>query len=780
MAIICSSCTEKKQEVPQDLIWYQQPAEDWMQALPVGNGRLGAMVFGKTKEERIQLNEDSMWPGGYDDWEHSKGSPADLAEIREALKDGKPHLADSLIVSRFSFKGIGRSHQTMGDLYINYQEKGEPENYKRSLNLEDGLAEVQYTLNGHQYTQKVFSSAVDNVLVVHISTDAEDGLSFNLRLDRPEDEGHKTVEVTTPSDNEMSMKGMVTQYSGAINSQPLAIDHGVAFETRLLATHQSGTIKANGEQLQLKNVKEATLYLVCNTSFYHDKYEEKNVEQLAALDNETFTSLYNKHLNDYKELYNRVSFHLGDKALDSIPTDKRLTLIKEGKKDLGMVAKLFNYGRYLLISSSRPGTNPANLQGIWNDHIMAPWNADYHLNINIQMNYWPAGVTNLSELQMPLFDFSDALLENGKKIAKEQYGIHRGAMIHHTTDLWKTPFMRAERPYWGSWIHGGGWLAQHYWEHYRYTQDQKFLQERGYPFLKEIAAFYLDWLVLDERDGTWVSAPETSPENSYVALDGKPAAVSYGNAMGHQIIAEVFDNTIAAATVLGIQDDFIKEVKEKREKLHEGVVIGEDGRILEWDQPYEEHEKGHRHMSHLYALHPGDAITSENKEAFEAAKKTIAYRLAHGGAGTGWSRAWMISFNARLFDAASAQENITKFMQISTADNLFDEHPPFQIDGNFGFTAGVAELLMQSHEGFIRILPALPPDWKNGDIQGLVARGNIEVGIQWEQGRLKTLQLKAKKNTDVEIVYKGEKVTIALKKGKVVTLDQQLSQLKSS
>ncbi|MGB5497781.1 MAG: glycoside hydrolase family 95-like protein, partial [Maribacter sp.] len=539
--------------------------------------------------------------------------------------------------------------------------------------------------------------------------------------------------------------------------------------------NESGTVTASNGKLHLKGVKKALILLAGNTSFYHDEnYEAENSKTLEMVSNHSFDALLKNHKKDYKNLYERVSLDLGGKALDSLPIDARLQRIKAGSDDPDLSAKLFQYGRYLLIASSRQGTNPANLQGIWNEHIEAPWNADYHLNINLQMNYWPAEVTNLSELHQPFFDFLDRVLERGKNTAEKQYGIHRGTMAHHASDLWATPFMRAERAYWGSWIHGAGWCAQHYWEHYRFSQDKAFLKDRAYPALKGIAEFYLDWLVWDEKSGSWVSSPETSPENSYFDADGKSAAVSFGSAMGHQIIAEVFDNVLEASRILEIEDGFTKEVAAKRAKLFPGVLVGEDGRLLEWNEPYDEPEKGHRHMSHLYALHPGDEISSKNTAAFAAAQKTIDYRLQHGGAGTGWSRAWMINLNARLLDAKSAEENIRKFLQISIADNLFDEHPPFQIDGNFGYTAAVAELLLQSHEGFLRILPALPANWQNGSIRGIKARGNIEVDIEWQAGKLVKLGLMSAATKTIKLKYDVEEVEIELPKNKKVWLNSTL------
>jgi alpha-L-fucosidase 2 len=770
------ACQEKEQ-VHKDILWYAQPATKWMEALPVGNGRLGAMVFGNTEHERIQLNEDSMWPGAAD-WEDFKGNSNDLEEIRALIKEGNIQEADKLIVEKFSFKSIVRSHQTMGDLFIDFHEKRKIENYKRSLSLDDALASVSYTSDGNNYSQKVFASAEDDVIVIELTTSANEGLNLNLKLDRPLDGDHKTVTLSNPSDTEISMVGMVTQFGGMKNSEPFPINYGVQFETRLKVKNHSGTIKAENGELVLKNVKKATLFIVCSTSFYNKNYKAKCLETLASIENKSFDELLERHQKDYQKLYNRVAFNLGQTELDTIPTDKRIQRIKEGKEDPDLAAKLFKYGRYLLIASSRENTNPANLQGIWNEHIKAPWNADYHLNINLQMNYWPAEVTNLSELHEPFFNFIDRVIKRGEVTAKKQYGIQRGSVAHHATDLWATPFMRAAQPYWGSWIHGGGWASQHYWEHYLYTKDIEFLKQRAYPILKKVSEFYLDWLTKDSKTDLWVSSPETSPENSYFFNNENSGAVSFGSAMGHQIIAGAFDNILEASKILNIEDAFVEEVRLKGANLFPGVIVGEHGRILEWNEPYDEPEKGHRHMSHLYALHPGNKIVESNTKAFEAAKKTIEYRLEYGGAGTGWSRAWMINLNARLLDAKSAQENIEKFMQISIADNLFDEHPPFQIDGNFGYTAGVAELLMQSHEPFLRILPALPENWKTGHITGLKGRGNIEIDIVWKNGKLVKVGLLSKENQIKKIKYDDVIVEIELPKNEKIWLNDKLAMSK--
>ncbi|MCM8570382.1 glycoside hydrolase family 95 protein [Gramella jeungdoensis] len=774
ISLLINQLNAQVSDKSNSVLWYDEPAEEWMQALPIGNGRFGAMVFGGINKERLQLNEDSLWPGG-PDWSDGKGDRENLEEIRRLLKEGKKQLADSLIVENFSYKGIVRSHQTMGDLWIEYNTEEKVSNYKRQLDLTNAITTTRYSVNGYDFSQEVFSSAVDDVMVIRITTENPDGVDFKLSLTRPEDRGHKTVEVRSLGETTLSMKGMVTQFGGKRYSKPFPIKEGVKFETRLEVLNTNGKSKIENGQLVLNGVSSALILVSGNTSFYHDDFVAKNTHIIENAGKLGFKLLKQRHVQDYQKYFDRVQLELGNEDLSSLPTDDRMARIKDGQKDLSLIPLLFQYGRYLLISSSRPGTNAANLQGIWNEHIEAPWNADYHLNVNLQMNYWPAEVTNLSEMHVPLFAFGDRLIERGRKTAFQQYGIERGAVAHQATDLWAPAFMRAERAYWGAWIHGGGWLSQHYWEHYLFTQDRSFLEKEAYPALKAFAEFYMDWLTWNPETQTWISAPETSPENSYTAENGQPAATTYGNAMGHQIIAEVFDNTLLAASVLGIRNKFISKLKKKREKLHPGVVIGDDGRILEWDKPYSEVEKGHRHMSHLYALHPGKTITPDSENEFEAAKKTIAYRLKHGGAGTGWSRAWMININARLLQPEKAAHNIWKFFEISLADNMFDMHPPFQIDGNFGFTAGIAEMLLQSHQKFVHILPCLPKDWKQGEVKGLKARGNIEVSIKWSGGEVIEVQLLSKEDKILKVKYVDEVKNIQLKANEKIKLDNHLN-----
>ncbi len=767
IACLFVSCGEVRETDETSLIlWYDKPSEVWEDALPLGNGRIGAMVFGYTDTERIQLNDDSLWPADLS-WDDPDGTPEDLARIRELLIEGRHTEADQLMVEKFSRKDIVRSHQTLGELFIELNHDNITD-YRRELNISDAVAEVSYKTNGSLVTRRVFASNPHQVIVVELSSEAEEGLNGKIRMERPEDRGYPTAVTVAEADDLLVMRGEITQQGGVFDSRPAPILEGVRFETCLKVSNQGGQVVSGDGFLELVNVKHATLYIVSNSSYYHDDdYSLQNSKDLENLDGFDAASLLEAHVADHQALFNRVAISLTSEQPDSLPTDVRLQRIKEGAVDPGLEALLFQYGRYLLIGSSRQGTNPANLQGLWNQHIEAPWNADYHLNINLQMNYWLADVTNLSELNQPLFDFTEKLVVSGKSTASNNFGC-RGTFFPHATDLWVPTWIRARTAYWGSSFGAAGWLMQHYWQHYLFSNDTTFLRERAFPAMHETAQFYSDWIIEDPRDGTLVSAPSSSPENRFIDQHGNPVALCLGAAVDQQTIAEVFDNYIAACRILDIDNELLETVTEQRGRLREGFVLGSDGRILEWDREYEELEPGHRHMSHLYGFHPGTTVTkSSAPELFDAVRKTLDYRLAHGGAGTGWSRAWLINCAARLLDAGMAHEHIQYFFRESIYNNLFDAHPPFQIDGNFGYTAGVAEMLIQSHEeNIIRILPALPEAWHTGYVTGLKARGGLTVDIVWHNERATEVKLIATKAGETTIIVNDDVTPVNYKKGK--------------
>lgn len=753
---IISACASKK-KTKEDIIWYNKPAENWNEALPLGNGKLGVMVFGNTSNERIQLNDDSMWPADHKEWDDPDGNKTDLEKIRALLFEGKQEAADSLFVNKFSRKNILRSHQTLGDLFIDFDHQNISD-YRRELNISNATTRVSYKSNGSLITEQVFVSHPDKAIIIELTSEAPEGLNAKLRLSRPKDNGFETAKTFTTNDNLLIMQGEVTQRGGKFNSEPFPILEGVKFETSLKIKNEGGIIQRSENYLELKNVKKATVYIVSNSSYYFDDYSKQNEIDHEAISSKSFYDLKKAHVEDYQSLYSRVEFQLNVPSFDSIPTNERIDRVKNGNVDVGLETFLFHYGRYLLISSSREGTNPANLQGLWNEHIKAPWNADYHLNINLQMNYWLADVTNLGELNQPLFDYIDKLVENGKATATKNFGCS-GTFIPHATDLWAPTWLRAPTAYWGCSVGAGGWMMQHYWQHYEFTKDKQFLKERAFPAIQEVAKFYSDWIIEDPRDGTLISAPSTSPENRYYNEEGEKVATCLGSAMDQQVIYEVFDNYLKASEILQVDNDFIRKVKKQITQLRPGFVIGDDGRILEWDRAYEEPEPGHRHMSHLYGFHPGNNVTKgQNPDIFDAVKKTLDFRLANGGAGTGWSRAWLINCSARLMDGEMAHEHIQLLFRKSMSNNLFDMHPPFQIDGNFGYTAGVAEMLLQSHEeNVIRILPALPKLWKTGHIKGLKARGGLTVDILWIDNHLDKVTIKSKYDSNFNLIY-GDKV----------------------
>ena len=771
-----------KSVASETTIWFDQPAKNFTESSPMGNGRLGAMMFGGVNDERIVLNESSVWSGSRQDADRPDAYKV-LPEIRRLLLEGKNADAEALVNANFTCKGPGSGgaqygcYQVLGNLRLSFQ-PGDTNlpvtNYRRELDLNNAITDLKFNRGGVEFEREMFANKPDEVMVLRLTADQPGQISFDMRLDRPE-----RFETTGDGGNGLLMTGQLDNGTDG---------KGVRYAARIRALNKGGQISVNGNILRVNNANEVVLLIAAGTDYVGFAGPQTKDPFAATLNDlnlaakKSFASLRKAHIADYQKYFNRVSLHL-DPANANVamePTPTRIQWAQDQGGDPNLAALYFNFGRYLLISSSRPGGLPPNLQGIWAEEIHTPWTGDWHLDVNVEMNYWPAEVCNLSDLTGPLFALIASLQEPGAKTAKDYYNA-RGWVAHVITNPWgfTSP---GESASWGASTCGSAWLCQHLWDHWLFTRDTNFLAW-AYPIMKGSAQFFSDMLIEEPSHHWLVVAPANSPENHFEMTNSQQAAICLGPTMSQQLTRYLFTACIESSKILGTDENFRHELIAKRARLAP-TQIGSDGRIMEWLQEYKEPEIHHRHVSHLWGLYPGDEISSELTPDFAAAaRKSLIVR---GDDGVGWSLAYKAALWARLDDGNRAWSLVQKALAPASGmemrydggggvyPNLFDACPPFQIDANFGVPAAIAEMLLQSQDDKIHLLPALPGDWKNGKVTGLRARGGFQVDITWHDGKLISATIRSDADKSCSVSYGGRTAAFKIKNGKSITLNRNL------
>ena len=772
------------------ILWYKQPAEFFEESLVLGNGKMGATVFGGVNSDKIYLNDITLWSGEPVNANMSPEAYKNLPAIREALKNENYKLAEELN-KKIQGKN-SESYSPLGTMNIESHHNGKATNYYRELDISNAISKVSYEVDGVKFTREYFVSASDKIMIIKLTSSKKGALNFDIN-------SNSLLQFKTEvKDNVLSMNG-----SAPIHENPgyevvpaflLEKERGTRFSSLIKIKNADGKIVSSDSNLGVKNATEALIYVSIATSFNgFDKNPatEGLNDKSIALENlnkafaKSFDKLKQNHLADYQKFYNRVSLNLGKTEAPNLPTDERLLRYSEGKEDKNLEVLYFNFGRYLLISSSRTMGVPANLQGLWNPYLNPPWSSNYTTNINLEENYWLAENTNLSEMHLPLLSFIKNLSVTGKISAKTFYGVDEGWSASHNSDIWAmtNPVGQfgKEEPMWACWNMGGTWLSTHIWEHYAFTQDKNYLKNEGYQIMRGAAQFCLKWLV-EDKNGNLITSPSTSPENQYVTPDGFIGATIYGGTADLAMIRECFDKTIKASKVLNVDVEFRTKLETALSKLHP-YQIGKKGNLQEWYFDWNDKDPKHRHQSQLFGLFPGDHITPlKAPELANASRKTLEIK---GDETTGWSKGWRINLWARLWDGNRSYKMYRELLRYVDPDgkktekprrgggtypNLFDAHPPFQIDGNFGGAAAVAEMLVQSNETEIRLLPALPDAWESGSVKGICARGGFEIAMEWNAKTLKKVTVFSKKGGQTILIFGDKKKSILLKKGQKIEM----------